>query len=135
MKSKAKALNQKQIQVICLLASGRTQIEAAEEVDCAAETISQWKHNPIFSTTLTQVRYEMLEAGRETLRSASREAASSLAQLAMSAKNEETRRKACMDIISLAGLNGSPLYAWGLDDSHTTGVGAIEGSCIEPSQM
>lgn len=112
-------LEPRQIQAATLLASGKTCKDTASAINCTPETISHWKKDPNFEALLNQLKWEALEAGREKIRSVTLDIANELIELAQSAKSEAVKRKACMDILTIVGVNDakSGMYGWGIGET------------------
>lgn len=89
----------------------------ASEINCTPETISRWNREPEFEAFLNQLKWELLDAARDALRAATQEAAYGLRDLIRHAESEETKRKACMDVLELTGLKNpqNGLYGWGIE--------------------
>lgn len=98
-----KELTDKQRQAAQMLASGSLCRDAAEAVSVAPETISAWKAQPAFKAYCEGLRMEMHYAARDALRAKSMAAVEVLGQLLTSAKSEDVRRKAAVDILNLMG--------------------------------
>lgn len=112
------ALSGKQIKVATLLAQGVACGEAAKEVGVTPQTISAWKKDAEFEASVNRMKWAILEEGRDMLRNAIPGAVKTLLELATSAKSEEVRRKATLDILQAVGLIGDvetiqALYGWG----------------------
>lgn len=106
-------LKSNQIKAATLLALGKTAREVAREINCTPETISHWKQDYEFEAMLNGLRWDALEAGREALRSGMRYAVEGLLKLVRDAENEETRRKACVDVLEMSGLRDPNVAAFG----------------------
>src|SRR5262245_5159945 len=96
-------LTPNQLKAATLLASGKTARDVARAINCTPETISHWKRHFEFQALLNALRREALDAGRDALRSATRQAVEGLIELMTEAENEETRRKACIDVLEMNG--------------------------------
>lgn len=125
-------LSPKQQQAICLLADGAMSKDVAETVGVTPETVSVWKRDPEFQACLNRLKYELMDVARDTMRRKLREVSESLIDLAVGAKNEETRRKACLDVLCLMDLNEPQVYGWGIGKTDpediVTAQGLKEGS-------
>ena len=108
-------LKPKQIAAATMLASGKTGREVAAAIGCTPETLSHWKRAPEFEACLNGLRWEILDAGREALRSAALVAVNGLVELAQGAKAEEVRRKACVDVLEMVGLRDQQAGTLGWD--------------------
>jgi hypothetical protein len=97
-------LTEKQRKAAVLLVSGKTGRDVAKEVNCSPETICHWRHDAVFEALCNHLRLDALQAGREALRSAVSGAARVLIDLMGNAQNEEVRRKAALDVLSLVGM-------------------------------
>ncbi len=115
-------LTTKQMKAAILLVSGTTSRETACAIQCTPETISHWKKNPKFEALLNQLRWELLETGREQLRAGVQDAVTALRELVKDTKNPEVRRKTAIDLLRMNGLDGDPqnmgaLYGWGIGNT------------------
>lgn len=112
-----KELSAKQIKAISLLATGTKSKDVAAELEVTAQTICEWWKQPSFAAEVNRIKWESLIAAREMIRASAGLAVQNLAEIATSAENEETRRKACNDLINLTGLSDptTGLYGWGLE--------------------
>ena len=114
-------LKPNQILAATMLAAGKSCRDTANEIGCTPETISHWKKDASFEALLNQLKWNLLETARDNLQTATLNAAQALQELSQHAKSEETKRKACMNILNLAGLNDpkSGLYGWGIGGTTT----------------
>ena len=97
-------LTPRQVRAIALLAQGETAKAAAEAVKVSEATMVEWRKLPAFAATLNRLKRDALDAARTRLQAATTTAATTLADLAENAPNPETRRRAALDILSLAGV-------------------------------
>jgi len=112
-----------QIKAATLLASGQKAKDVASEIICTPETISHWKKKPEFEAYLNQLRQDLLEQGRELLRSSVADAMTTMRDIVTNSKTDEVRRKAAMDILRMSGLDGD-------QKSYGAGIGKTEASEI-----
>ena len=112
-------LKPKQLQAANLIASGMLYKDVASDVNVSPETISHWKADPNFEAYLNQLKWDILESARDSIRSATTQALESLIKLSGNAKSEEVRRKACIDILYMAGFQepDKGFYGWGVGAS------------------
>ena len=97
-------LNPKQLQAIVLLSQGKTARETAKELEVTPQTITEWGKIPEFEITLNTLKLEIIISGRDSIRAVSSLAVECLKSLVESGKNEEVRRKAANDILTMAGI-------------------------------
>lgn len=107
-----------QIQSIILLAQGHKSYQVAKLVDVSPETISVWKRNTAFLGLIEQYKLEMLESGREALRSNIGDAVDVARNLMHNAKAEGVRLKAAELILRLSGIDNPQHFAWGIRFDH-----------------
>ena len=112
----AKELSAKQIKGIVLLVTGMRSKDVATELGLSPQTISEWKSNPYFEAELNKLKLEGLHTARDMIRASANPAIESLVEIAKHAENEETRRKACIDILTLTGFTDprSGQFGWGV---------------------
>lgn len=113
-------LNPNQIQAAILLVSGKSSKDTASAINCTPETICHWKQEPRFKALLNSLRIELLEQGRERLRSSVVDAMDTLRDIMANSENQESRRKAAMDILRMCGFDGDLQesmirYHWGIE--------------------
>jgi len=97
-------LNGKQDQVITLLLAGKTQKDAAAEVDVAEETVSRWmKGDAVFVATLNARRRELWGANAQRLRSLAGKAIKTLEGL-LESENEAMQLRAASEILKAVSL-------------------------------
>ena len=106
----------KHIKAITLLASWETCQKVANEVSVSPQTISEWKKQPEFTAELNKMQMESLRSARIKIQQSSVKAVDSLTEIAQASSNDETRRKAALDILRLAGYEpgSQETYAWGI---------------------
>jgi len=97
-------LTSKQLKALPLMAQGMSGVDVAKEVNVAAQTVSGWKNDPEFMATLNQLKMEALEGARCQLNQSPSKAVQTLLNLMENSSNEETRRKAALDILRLSGF-------------------------------
>jgi len=105
-----------QIKAIALILSGRKSVEIAEALDVTPQTLSRWKSEPAVKAILNRSKLEMLHSARDRLQVSAEAAVNGLVEIATKAESDETRRKACVNIVQLVGLAdpSSGLFAWGI---------------------
>ena len=113
-------LNPNQIKAATLLVSGMTGKDVASAINCTPETICHWKRKTEFKALLKSLRIELLEEGRERIRSSVAVAMDTLRDIMANSENQEVRRKAAMDILRMSGFDGDledamVRYTLGLD--------------------
>lgn len=106
----------KQIQAIGLLAHGVSCRDVAKELSVAPQTISEWKKSPSFVARVNDLKMEALETARIALQQSSNIAVRTLIEIAEKSDNDETRRKAAMDILRMNGFEAGmhESFAWGV---------------------
>jgi hypothetical protein len=96
-------LTPKQEAVALLLASGRSEDEAAERARCGSRTIRKWLHGqPAFPRRVAALRAAMTSQALGRLTAAMSRAADTLDTLASSAESETVRLGAARSVIELA---------------------------------
>jgi len=122
-KSTNQELTEKQVMAIPLLVAGKTARCVAKEIGVAPQTISEWRKEPKFEAKLNESKWNCLRESLDQLRSAASRAVSNLAEISEHAENEETRRKACMNILEMVGIadptNGILGWRIGPEDPQT----------------
>lgn len=96
----APPLTPQQWQAIGLLVSGRRQVDIAEELDIAPETLSRWKAQPVFAAALNLALRESYAATLGELRDARSEAVGVLRGL-LESEDERTKLAAAKSILSV----------------------------------
>lgn len=109
-------LTSKQLKALPLMAQGMSGKDVAKEVSVTPQTVSEWKNSPAFMATLNILRTEILESARSQLQQSPNKAIQTLIDLMDNSENEETRRKAALDILRLNGFEPGKheCYAWGI---------------------
>ena len=97
-------LTPKQLQAILLMVQGRTGREVAKKLGLTPQTVSQWAKIPEFEVMLNVLKMEIFASGCDSIRALSNTAVQCLKTLMESAQNEEVRRKAANDILTMAGI-------------------------------
>jgi hypothetical protein len=92
-------------QAAMLLGTGMLMKDVASKMGVARETLWAWKQLPFFQVEMNRVRREILDASMDALRELSVSAVGALGEILKSAKSEETRRKAAVDILQLVGFD------------------------------
>jgi transposase len=128
-------LNAKQEKAAVMLVSGMTAREVAAEVGVTAETISRWKADANFEAYMNQLRWEALDSARESLRTAARMAAQGLVEIIQNAKTEETKRKACRDVLELVGYTKPELWGWGAGETDPAKIEASRSKAALMSEL
>ena len=109
------SINAKQQKAIILIASGKSKGEAADAVGVTPQTISDWFHNAHFCAALNRLQRDQLEAARTELQAMAKDAVKALSDVMQNADSYETRRRAALDVLEIAGLAGDPTtFAWGI---------------------
>jgi hypothetical protein len=105
------------LKAIPLLAQGFTGVETAKACKKTPQTISEWLRIPEFKAELDSMKMEALESARDKLQSASGIAVQTLVDLAHNSSNPETRRKAALNILEMAGFTRETIemFAWGVN--------------------
>lgn len=98
------------------MAQGLLGVEVAKEISVTPQTVSGWKKDPVFMSTLNQHKMELLENARCQLQQSPSKAVQTLIDLMENSESEETRRKAALDILRLTGFEPGKheCYAWGV---------------------
>ena len=122
-------LSPKHEKAAILLAQGNTGVATAEAVEVSPQTISEWKRIPEFQALINKLRLDALESARTALQASATTAAKTLQNLAESAKDEETRRKAALDILRITGLEpgNEASFGWGLGPTDPNEIAASHG--------
>ena len=108
-------LSPKQQKAITLLASGTSKRETAEAVGVTPQTISEWHRNPDFQAARNALQRDQLDAARTHLQALAKDAASTLSDVMRNADSHETRRRAALDVLEMAGLAGDrDRFGWGI---------------------
>jgi hypothetical protein len=109
-------LTSKQLQALPLMAQGMSGTDLAKEVSVTPQTVSGWKKDPVFMATLNQLKMDYLESARCQLQQSPSKAVQTLLDLMENSSNEETRRKAALDVLRLTGFEPGKheCYAWGV---------------------
>ncbi|MEP1471954.1 MAG: helix-turn-helix domain-containing protein [Halieaceae bacterium] len=107
-------LSCKKLQAIPLLAKGTNGKKVAEIIDVSAQTISEWKNDPVFEAALNSTKWEILKSAVDKLRAGAALAAEELTNIIQHAESDETRRKACLDVLNLVGISDPQQGALGL---------------------
>ena len=126
-------LTNKQLQALPLMAQGISGVDVAKEVAVSPQTISEWKKSPVFMVTLNQLKMEVLEGARCQLQQAPKSAVKTLIDLMENSDNEETRRKAALDILRLSGFEPGKheCYGWGIGPTNIVSMAQkLRGSMI-----
>ena len=91
-------------------------VDIAKELNIVPQTLCEWKKSSLFMAEVNRLKMDSLESTRASLQNSSIQAVSTLNELMATAKNEETRRKAAMDILRLTGFEPGQheSYAWGV---------------------
>ena len=107
-------LTNKQLKALPLMAQGMPGKNVAKEVSVTPQTVSEWKRSPVFMATLNSLKMEALESARGQLEHSPSKAIQTLIELMDNSENEETRRKAALDILRLNGFEPGKheCYAW-----------------------
>ena len=116
----------KQLQALILLASGKTGRDVARELKITPQTVSEWKRGPSFVVELNRLQREVVEAARIRLQQSATEAADILLGLARDATNDETRRKAAVDLLRLGGFEPASPEAFALGIGPATEEGVMD---------
>jgi hypothetical protein len=114
-----KALTSKQLQALPLVAQGKYGKEVAETVGVSPQTVSGWKSNPNFQAALNEVKWGIVHSTMDKFRIAGDRAVEILLEIANHSENEETRRKACMNILEYTGLKDSEGAVLGMGIGYT----------------
>lgn len=110
-------LTPKQLKAIPLMAQGMSGKEIAEEVSVTPQTVSEWKKLPAFMASVNSLRKEALSSARCQLQQTPNKAIQTLIDLMDNSANDETRRKAALDILRLNGFEP------GKDENYARGIG------------
>lgn len=105
MINETEPLSPSQGQAVLLLASGRTGRQVADTVGVTPETVSRWRKQPSFEAELNRIRQELIQVGVEKLRQAVGQAVDGLIELTGPDSPPETRRRACLDVLSLTSIS------------------------------
>lgn len=105
--------DKKQVAAI-LLARGIKGVDLAKVITVDPATISRWKREENFQVLVNQLRMEMIEVGREKLRSKTEAAVDVLSELMENSKSEALRLKAASEILRLSNVNDPRYFAFGL---------------------
>lgn len=100
-------LSTKQLKAIPLLVSGMQAKDVAQEIGVTPQTICEWRSSPSFEATLNQMKQDCLRAAVDYVRASAVKAIQSLTDISLNSENDETRRKACMNILEIMGLRNS----------------------------
>jgi hypothetical protein len=100
----APALTPQQWQAIGLLVSGKRQVDIAQELGIAPETLSRWKAQPVFAAALNLALRESYAATLGELRDARAEAVGVLRELMNSDSVDDRIRLAAAKAVLSAGL-------------------------------
>ncbi|MDO9454139.1 MAG: hypothetical protein Q7J29_14975 [Stagnimonas sp.] len=103
-------LTDKQLCAARVLAEGGLCKDAATAADVTPETISAWKKQTSFQHYANALRNEKHKAARDALRTQALVAIETLGALMASAKSQETRRKAAVDVLTLMGHGNIQTY-------------------------
>ena len=124
-------LSPQQVKAITLLAMGKSSKEVAKDLGVSPQSVCKWRKSPHFQAQLNTLKWEALNSARDLLRAAAKDAVVGLVDTAKNSKSDETKRKACRDIIELVGLSDpkSKLYGWGLGPTNPKKV--IENASIK----
>lgn len=111
-----KKLSPSQLKAVALLAEGHSGKYVAGALSVTQQTICEWKKSPNFEAAVNSIAIERLDATRIRLHHATESAIESLLELTRETSPPETRRKASVDILRLAGFEpgDSSSYAWGI---------------------
>ncbi len=112
-------LTPKQEQAAVLLISGKSGVETAHELDISPETVCKWKQIPEFEALMNQLRGDLLESARETIRSTAKAAAGTLTTLATDADSEAVRLRACVHVLEILGFHNLQNGRHGKDITQT----------------
>ena len=97
-------LSGKQTQAIELLTHGETVTKVAEIVGVTPQTICVWKRNDDFRETLHEIELQRFRLLVDSLHSLGESAVIELTHLMRNSKSDETKRRACMDILQMIGF-------------------------------
>jgi hypothetical protein len=114
----------KKAKAVSLIASGLKCRMVAEELGVTPQTISEWKKQPEFAAESNKLRLETLEAASAKIQDSVIGACDILVRVMQEAPSFETRRKAALDIMRLAGFEpgSQQSYAWGIGPRTADGV-------------
>ena len=109
-------LSPKQVNAASLLICGMKAVGVAQELGISPQTLSRWQGEPAFKAAMNRCKWEILSNARQRLQLAAESAVDCLVEIATDSQNEESRRRASMDIIRLVGLAdpSKGLYGWGI---------------------
>lgn len=111
-----KKLTAKQVQALPLMAQGVSGVDVGKKVNVTPQTVSGWKKSPEFMASLNQLKMDYLESARCQLQQSPSKAVQTLVDLMENSSNEETRRKAALDVLRLNGFEPGKResFAWGV---------------------
>jgi hypothetical protein len=117
-----KKLELKHVKAINLLTLGWSGRDIADELKITVQTLIDWKKDPLFMSNVNRLKMEVLENARTDLQNLSQTAVETLEYLMENGKNEETRRKASIDVLRLVGFepNQNETFAWGIGSTTYT---------------
>lgn len=109
-------LSPNQVKAVALLICGWKSVGVANELEISPQTLSKWKGEPAFRALLNQAKMDVLHEARQKLQVSADIAVDRLVEIATESDNEETSRKACMNIIQLVGLSdpSKGRFGWGI---------------------
>ena len=130
-------LTSKQIKALPLMVQGIPGKDVATEVNVTPQTVSEWKRCPEFMATLNSLRMEFLENARFQLQQSPSKAVQTLIDLMDNSENEETRRKAALDILRLSGFEPGKheCYAWGIGSTNAESMAHELNGTMDISSM
>jgi hypothetical protein len=98
-------LNQKQLTVALLLATGTTITAAAEKAAITRQTIHGWLNNDYeFMAYINRLKKENTEAARAAIQSAAVLAVETIAAIMKESENDSVRLSAAKEVLAMAGL-------------------------------
>jgi len=117
-------LTAKQCKAVILLAQGHTGREVSKALSVTPQTLCGWKKIPLFVASINNMKMEVLESTRAMLQNTSNVAVSTLTDIVKNSENDETRRKAALDILRLTGFEPGQheTFAWGIGPRSKKGV-------------
>ena len=100
-------LSAQQWQAIALLVAGKRGVDVAEELGCAAETISRWRSNPLFAAAYNATLRDIRTSHVAEVRSLMGEALQVIRQRLLYSEDDRVCLSACMAVMRL-GLQVEP---------------------------
>ena len=94
-------LSAQQWQAIALLVAGKRGVDVAEELGCAAETVSRWRSNPLFAAAYNATLRDIRTSHMADLRSLAGDALKVIRERLLYSEDDRVCLSACVTVIRL----------------------------------